>query len=85
MATTVNTAALPCYGDLTGLTSATAYEYQLTDGEISIAKVEFTTETEIVYKMEIWMLGQKSRLRLYLLIVRRILNLGQVIPSQYNN
>ena len=37
VATTVNTAA----------SSATAYEYQLTDGEISIAKVEFTTETEI--------------------------------------
>ena len=47
VATTVNTAASSATATLTGLTSATAYEYQLTDGEISIAKVEFTTETEI--------------------------------------
>ena len=33
------------------------YEYQLTDGEISIAKGEFTTETEIALyngSFEIW-------------------------------
>lgn len=47
VATTVNTAASSASATLKGLTSATAYEYQLTDGEISIAKVEFTTETEI--------------------------------------
>ena len=47
VATTVNTAASSATATLTGLTSAPAYEYQLTDGEISIAKVEFTTETEI--------------------------------------
>ena len=47
VATTVNTAASSATATLTELTSATAYEYQLTDGEISIAKVEFTTETEI--------------------------------------
>ena len=47
VATTVNTVASSASATLTGLTSATAYEYQLTDGEISIAKVEFTTETEI--------------------------------------
>ena len=47
VATTVNTAA----------TSAMVYEYQLTDGEISIAKGEFTTETEIALyngSFEIW-------------------------------
>ena len=51
VATTVNTATL------TGLTSAMVYEYQLTDGEISIAKGEFTTETEIALyngSFEIW-------------------------------
>ena len=47
VAPTVNTAASSATATLTGLTPATAYEYQLTDGEISIAKVEFTTETEI--------------------------------------
>ena len=47
VATTVNTAASSATATVTGLSSATAYEYQLTDGEISIAKVEFTTETEI--------------------------------------
>ncbi len=47
VATTVNVAALSATATLTGLTSATAYEYQLTDGVISIAKGEFTTETEV--------------------------------------
>ena len=32
---------------LTGLTSAVAYEYHLTDGEIEVAKGEFTTEDMI--------------------------------------
>ena len=47
VATTVNTAASSASATLKGLTSATAYEYRLTDGEISIATGEFTTETEI--------------------------------------
>ena len=56
-ATAVNTAASSATATLTGLTSAMVYEYQLTDGEISIAKGEFTTETEIaLYNggFEIW-------------------------------
>lgn len=55
--TTVNTAASSATATLTGLTSAMVYEYQLTDGEISIAKGEFTTETEIALyngSFEIW-------------------------------
>lgn len=47
VATTVNAAASSASATLKGLTSATAYEYRLTDGEISIATGEFTTETEI--------------------------------------
>lgn len=47
VATTVNVAASSASATLKGLTSATAYEYRLTDGEISIATGEFTTETEI--------------------------------------
>ncbi len=47
VATTVNAAASSATATLTGLTPAAAYEYQLTDGEISIAKGEFTTETEV--------------------------------------
>ena len=57
VATTVNTAASSATATLTGLTSAMVYEYQLTDGEISIAKGEFTTETEIALyngSFEIW-------------------------------
>lgn len=57
VATTVNTAASSATATLTGLTPAAAYEYQLTDGEISIAKGEFTTETEIALyngSFEIW-------------------------------
>lgn len=57
VATTVNTAASSATVTLTGLTSAMVYEYQLTDGEISIAKGEFTTETEIALyngSFEIW-------------------------------
>ena len=47
VATTVNAAASSASATLKGVTSATAYEYRLTDGEISIATGEFTTETEI--------------------------------------
>lgn len=57
VATTVNTAASSATATLTGLTSAMVYEYLLTDGEISIAKGEFTTETEIALyngSFEIW-------------------------------
>lgn len=57
VATTVNTAASSATATLTGLTSAMVYEYQLTDGEISIAKGEFPTETEIALyngSFEIW-------------------------------
>lgn len=57
VATTVNTAASSATATLTGLTSAMVYEYQLTDGEISIAKGEFTTEAEIALyngSFEIW-------------------------------
>ena len=57
VATTVNTAASSATATLTGLTSTMVYEYQLTDGEISIAKGEFTTETEIALyngSFEIW-------------------------------
>lgn len=57
VATTVNTAASSATATLTGLTSAMVYEHQLTDGEISIAKGEFTTETEIALyngSFEIW-------------------------------
>ena len=57
VATTVNTAASSATATLTGLTSAMVYEYQLTDGAISIAKGEFTTETEIALyngSFEIW-------------------------------
>ena len=57
VATTVNTAASSATATLTGLTSAMVYEYQLTDGGISIAKGEFTTETEIALyngSFEIW-------------------------------
>lgn len=57
VATTVNAAASSATATLTGLTSTTTYEYQLTDGEISIAKGEFTTAAEIaLYNggFEIW-------------------------------
>ena len=47
VATTVNTAASSASATLTGLTSTTAYEYRLTDGEISVATGEFTTAAEI--------------------------------------
>lgn len=47
VATTVNAVAFSATATVTGLTPATAYEYRLTDGEISIATGEFTTETEI--------------------------------------
>lgn len=47
VATTVNTAASSTSATLTGLTSTTAYEYRLTDGEISVATGEFTTAAEI--------------------------------------
>lgn len=47
VATTVNTAASSATATLTGLTSAMVYEYQLTDGEISVATGEFTTAAEI--------------------------------------
>lgn len=47
VATTVNTAASSVSATLTGLTSTTAYEYRLTDGEISVATGEFTTAAEI--------------------------------------
>lgn len=47
VATTVNTAASSASATLTGLTSTTAYEYRLTDGEISVATGEFTTVAEI--------------------------------------
>lgn len=45
--TTVDATAFSAMATLTGLTSATAYEYRLTDGEIDVAKGEFVTETEI--------------------------------------
>jgi len=45
--TTVNAAASSASATLTGLTSTTAYEYRLTDGEISVATGEFTTAVEI--------------------------------------
>lgn len=47
VATTVNTVASSASATLTGLTSTTAYEYRLTDGEISVATGEFTTAAEI--------------------------------------
>ena len=47
VATTVNAAASSASATLTGLTSTTAYEYRLTDGEISVATGEFTTAVEI--------------------------------------
>ena len=47
VATTVNTAASSASATLTGLTSTTAYEYRLTEGEISVATGEFTTAAEI--------------------------------------
>ncbi len=47
VATPVNTAASSASATLTGLTSTTAYEYRLTDGEISVATGEFTTAAEI--------------------------------------
>ena len=47
VATTVNAAASSATATLTGLTPAAAYEYQLTDGEISVATGEFTTAAEI--------------------------------------
>lgn len=47
VATTVNTAVSSASATLTGLTSAKAYEYRLTDGEISVATGEFTTVAEI--------------------------------------
>ena len=47
VAPTVNTAASSASATLTGLTSTTAYEYRLTDGEISVATGEFTTAAEI--------------------------------------
>ena len=47
VATTVNTATSSASATLTGLTSTTAYEYRLTDGEISVATGEFTTAAEI--------------------------------------
>ncbi|MDD2951884.1 MAG: PCMD domain-containing protein [Parabacteroides sp.] len=47
VATTVNAAEYSAAATLKGLTVATAYEYRLTDGEISVATGEFTTETEI--------------------------------------
>lgn len=47
VATTVNAAASSATATLTGLTPATAYEYRLTDGEISVATGEFTTAAEI--------------------------------------
>ena len=47
VATTVNTVASSASATLTGLTSAKAYEYRLTDGEISVATGEFTTVAEI--------------------------------------
>ena len=45
--TTVNAAEFYASATLTGLTSAVAYEYHLTDGEIEVAKGEFTTEDMI--------------------------------------
>ena len=55
VATTVNTAASSATATLTGLTSAMVYEYQLTDGEISIAKGEFKTEIALYNgSFEIW-------------------------------
>ena len=47
VATTVNAAASSASATLTGLAAAQAYEYRLTDGEISVATGEFTTNTEI--------------------------------------
>lgn len=47
VATTVNMVTSSASATLTGLTSTTAYEYRLTDGEISVATGEFTTAVEI--------------------------------------
>ena len=50
VATTVNTVASSASATLTGLTSTTAYEYRLTDGEISVATGEFTTRRRLLTK-----------------------------------
>ncbi len=57
VATTVNTVASSASATLTGLTSTTAYEYRLTDGEISVATGEFTTAAEIALQngsLDVW-------------------------------
>lgn len=51
VATTVNTAASSATATLTGLTSAMVYEYQLTDGEISIAKENLPRRRRSLYIM----------------------------------
>ena len=60
VATTVNTAASSATATLTGLTSATAYEYQLTDGEISRI---YHGDGDRFTKWKFGCLDRKSRLR----------------------
>ena len=61
VATTVNTVASSASATLTGLTSTTAYEYRLTDGEISVAYGRiYVRRRRLLYKMDPWMADGSS-------------------------